>query len=83
MPLAYSAFPVSQQLHMLSDIAKTYYDRPHTHSWTDVSQENLRDRVSYTIALEKGATDSIATYYSYDTHGNVKTIWHAIPSLGL
>lgn len=31
--------------------------------------------------LEKGATDTIATYYTYDTHGNVKSLLQRVPGI--
>lgn len=49
---------------------------------TQFVQENTRSRVSSTFrykAMTSGYTDeSIETRYSYDEHGNVKSLWHQL-----
>lgn len=60
-----------------TDVVKTFYDLPFDNTW----QTYLRNRVSYTEVHEKGAPDVIATYYSYDIHGNVKSLVQQIPGL--
>jgi RHS repeat-associated protein len=74
------SFPLSSQ-YSLSDVVKTHYDMPCDHSPVDVDQVNIRGRVSYVEVLEKGSTDTIRSYYSYDIHGNVNTLWQSLPGL--
>lgn len=63
-----------------SQITKTYYEQPinsTVNAWFGSSgQENLRSRVASSIYSENGSPSSYdyATHYSYDIHGNVKTI---------
>lgn len=57
-------------------VTKTYYDLPSTAiSLQGFTQENLRKRVSYTTYDDDqdGLYDH-GTFYSYDIHGNVKTV---------
>lgn len=61
------------------EITKTYYDYS-INCFTDLPQENLRSRVSTSTFQEvDNSTDpcayDYATHYSYDVHGNVKTLY--------
>ncbi len=62
-------------------ITKTYYDAAATLPVTydgagTFSQDNLRNRVSYSTYQEApGSSYDNATYYSYDIHGNVKSLY--------
>lgn len=66
----------------IKDITKTYYDFPDPAIQATFPQQYLRNRVSYVQVLEKDAPDVIATYYTYDIHGNVKSLLQQIPGLG-
>lgn len=46
-----------------------------------LAQQNLRSRVSWVEVLDKGATVPTTTQYSYDIHGNVKTLLQQLPGL--
>jgi len=61
------------------DIIFTLYDQPYGVS--GIVQHELRNRVSYTIYQDVAAGLSYATYYSYDIHGNVKTLWQENPEI--
>ncbi|WP_192350836.1 RHS repeat-associated core domain-containing protein [Algoriphagus sp. Y33] len=63
------------------DITVTGYDTPKPGLHLKFTQEHLRNRVSYTAHLEKGKTDTLLTAYSYDPHGNVKSLLQQIPGL--
>ncbi|OOG76500.1 hypothetical protein B0E43_08415 [Algoriphagus sp. A40] len=63
------------------DITLTGYDSPKTGLHQKFTQDHLRNRVSWTAQLEKGKTDTLLTAYSYDTHGNVKSLFQQIPGL--
>ncbi|MDR7130070.1 RHS repeat-associated protein [Algoriphagus sp. 4150] len=63
------------------DITITGYDTPKAGLHQKFTQEHLRNRVSYTAHLEKGKTDTLLTAYSYDPHGNVKSLLQQIPGL--
>ena len=65
------------------DIAYTVYDLPYLFNppnpsglYPLVDQKNLRNRVSYTATkdLSTDVSHKIATFYSYDIHGNVDTL---------
>ncbi|PGH40308.1 MAG: hypothetical protein CRN43_03765 [Candidatus Nephrothrix sp. EaCA] len=62
-----------------ADVASTHYDAPAPKS--PVLQEYLRSRVSYTETIERNASDTVRTYYSYDPHGNVNLLLQKIPGL--
>lgn len=51
---------------------------------TDVEQEYLQNRISYTynITQDWPTVEFAATYYSYDVHGNVKKTYEYNPDLG-
>ncbi len=74
-------FPTATAVRILSDRTKTYYD--FAAPGAPMAQEYLRNRVSYVEVLDKGAvsTDVTATYYSYDIHGNVKSLLQQITGL--
>lgn len=75
-----AAFP-SGTVYTLSDITNTYYDLPNTAIQSTFTQQFLRNRVSWVEVRDKVANDVIATYYSYDIHGNVKSLLQQVPGL--
>jgi len=69
--------------HSLYDYTRTYYDEKcKCSNARGFAQYNLRSRVSYVEVFEKDATDTLATFYSYDIHGNVKALLQHLPKLG-
>lgn len=52
--------------YLLTDITRTYYDFGKPSVQEQFFQNNLRKRVAWAEVIEKNATDTIATYYSYD-----------------
>ncbi|UYQ95401.1 hypothetical protein MKQ68_09855 [Chitinophaga horti] len=63
------------------DITLTHYDTPYEGSGPVLFPKNLRNRVAWT-AVYNSAADAThlftaASFYSYDIHGNVGTIWQA------
>jgi Leucine-rich repeat (LRR) protein len=75
-----AAFP-SGTVYTLSDITNTYYDLPNAAIQATFTQQFLRNRVSWVEVRDKVANDVIATYYSYDIHGNVKSLLQQVPGL--
>jgi RHS repeat-associated protein len=67
--------------YLLSDITKTHYDFERGQVISTFPQQFLRTRVAWMEVINKGATDTIATYYTYDVHGNVKALMQHIPGL--
>lgn len=79
---------IIQDLDNREQVTRTVYDKAYG---TDVSQpvdildglvqqKNLRNRVSYTMTLNKAADQlnyHAATFYTYDIHGNVDTLVQA------
>ncbi len=61
----------------LSNITKTFYDDLTGSTPGNIIQENLRGRVVQT------ENENISTYYSYDVHGNVKSLAHLAPRFGM
>lgn len=65
--------PTEQMTH-------TVYDQPQTNVFDPslFPQLNVRNRVSYTYTLQSSSTANwdMATFYSYDVHGNVSTLMH-------
>ena len=63
-------------------ITQTVYDIPYSPLYGQyISQQNLRNRVSYTVLYNQAADTSYlnrnpasASYYTYDIHGNVDTL---------
>ncbi len=76
------SFPLSSQ-YSLSDIIRTHYDIAYQNPPGDIAQVNIRSRVSYVEVMEKGTLDTTRSYYSYDIHGHVKTLWQSLPGLGI
>ncbi len=66
------------------EVTKTYYDAQNILSGL-YQQENLRKRVATTTFEDaydgNDFTYNHATHYSYDIHGNVKTLWQENPQL--
>lgn len=65
-----------------TEVTKTYYSNPATLPTTydgagTFSQLNLRNRVAFTTYQDNGSAISFdhATYYSYDVHGNVNSLY--------
>lgn len=79
--LSDNTFPVASGSFVLSDVTNTYYDLPNAAIQATFPQTFLRTRVSYVEVREKGTSDVIATYYSYDIHGTVKSLLQQIPQL--
>ncbi len=73
------SFPQATASFVCTDQVWAYYDQ--SKNRRDFTQENLRTRVSYSAILENGRTDTVGTYYSYDRHGNVKSVLQVIPGL--
>jgi RHS repeat-associated protein len=67
--------------YVLSDVTKTHYDFGCGKMAGIFSQRFLRARVAWVEVIDKGATDTTATYYTYDVHGNVKSLLQHIPGL--
>lgn len=67
--------------YTLKDVTKTFYDFPHP-SLPQFPQQFLRNRVAWVEVHEKDAPSVVATYYSYDIHGNVKSLLQQIPGMG-
>lgn len=71
-----------------TDITRTFYSTvvPGITYPGNKPQRNLQNRVSYSFTDRDGNTgtinDLVATYYSYDPHGNVEWIIQDIPELG-
>jgi len=61
--------------HTLSEQTITVYDN--AVGTGSLTQENLRSRVTTTY------NDEIATHYTYDVHGNVKSMQHQIKQFGV
>jgi len=63
-----------------TEVTKTFYDDVASISIPGFTQDNLRNRVSYTIYLDKldrsNYTNAYehASYFNYDIHGNVKNM---------
>ncbi len=69
--------------YAFSDVTRTHYDFAKPSLALLFPQQYLRSRVSWVEVIEKDATDTIATFYSYDLHGNVKSLAQDQPGLGL
>jgi RHS repeat-associated protein len=74
------AFPASPTF-TLTDVANTHYDFPDQSIQSTFTQNNVRNRVAWVELLEEGQTEPVITYYSYDIHGNVKSLLQHIPGL--
>ena len=66
------------------EITRTYYDRArYSHILKDFRQEHLRPRVATATYQDKaGETYDRATHYSYDIHGNVKSLVQEVKAHG-
>lgn len=72
-------------------ITKTFYDERKTGSIglgvnaetieANIQQDNLRKRVAATYAYDVYGGDPVATFYSYDMMGNVKSLLQKLPGL--
>lgn len=69
------------QSYVLTDITRTHYDFANATIQPTFAQQQLRTRVAWVEVLDKGKADAAATYYSYDIHGNVKSILQQVPDL--
>jgi RHS repeat-associated protein len=65
----------------LTDITRTHYDFANATIQPTFYQQQLRNRVAWVEVLDKNKNDVAATYYSYDIHGNVKSLLQQIPDL--
>ncbi|MEJ1241753.1 RHS repeat-associated core domain-containing protein [Chryseolinea sp. T2] len=63
---------------LLSDITRTHYDFANEKVSNTLQQTNLRTRVSYVEVIDKWQ-DTTRTFYSYDIHGNVKSMLQSLP----
>ncbi|WP_027003140.1 RHS repeat domain-containing protein [Hugenholtzia roseola] len=72
------AFPTNAQNK--TELTQTLYDYP-TAQTEGLPQTFLRGRVSSVSVKEDGQTVSSRSTYSYDVHGNVKTLWQKVPEL--
>jgi len=67
-----------------TEVTRTFYDNTILNI-ADINQENLRNRVADVTYSDVFDTDSTiynyASHYSYDIHGNVKTLWQDNPAL--
>lgn len=74
-------WPQAEQ-YALTDITRTHYDLPAVAlAEAGFAQSYLRTRVSWVEVVDKNYADTVATYYSYDVHGNVKSLQQYIPGL--
>ncbi|HAC23524.1 MAG TPA: hypothetical protein DCE81_01270, partial [Cytophagales bacterium] len=64
-----------------TDITRTYYDLPNASIQPTFTQQQLRNRVSWVEMLEKGKPEPVLTFYSYDIHGNVRSLLQQLPGL--
>lgn len=57
-------------------VTRTFYDVAYTPIATELAQQNLRNRVSYTSITQSNSATAYnsATFYTYDIHGNVDTL---------
>jgi YD repeat-containing protein len=76
-------FPIRSD-YELADITHTYYDEGYSdmeNVLAGFAQENLRRRVSYVQVYDTEAATPVSTWYSYDAHGNVKTLLQDVQGL--
>jgi len=64
-----------------ADVTNTHYDNPNDAITSKLLQQNLRARVSWVGVANQNSPDKSVTYYSYDIHGNVKSLLQQIPGL--
>ncbi|MBL3655119.1 RHS repeat domain-containing protein [Fulvivirga sediminis] len=77
-----SIFPEALD-YELSDVTKTFYDDLSPKIQSDLQQKHLRSRVSWTEKIDPLSSDTVATYYSYDSHGNVNSLIQDLPGLAI
>lgn len=71
-----------QQSRVRSQITRTEYDKQYNQPAQSFYGENTRGRVSrVTFRQSEGNTYQHAYYYSYDIHGNIKTMLTEVPVL--
>ncbi|MGB5976767.1 MAG: RHS repeat-associated core domain-containing protein, partial [Cyclobacteriaceae bacterium] len=75
------AFPQAAS-YTLEDITYSYYDSPNPGIQNEFAQQQTRNRVSWMEAVDAPGADTVATYYSYDIHGNVKALLQKLPGIG-
>jgi RHS repeat-associated protein len=76
-----AAFP-DQGAYSLTDITRTHYDLPAQKALdAGFVQQHLRSRVSWTEVMDDPSAEGVATFYSYDIHGNVKTLQQKLPGI--
>jgi RHS repeat-associated protein len=74
------AFPREQE-YVLTDITRTHFDFADPNVIDSFPQHNVRGKVSYTEILAKNTSDTVRTYYSYDIHGNVRSLLQKVPGI--
>ncbi|MBT1699185.1 hypothetical protein KK083_19975 [Fulvivirgaceae bacterium PWU4] len=77
------SFPRAED-YALNDVTRTRYDIADPVLMADAgfTQTFLRGRITSVEAITKDITDTVVTYYSYDPHGNVKSLLQQLPGLG-
>ncbi len=75
-----ASFPDSK-MYTLNDVVRTHYDFESPMVEKEFKQENLRTHVSYVEVMDGDLNNAVATYYSYDIHGNVKSILQQVPGI--
>lgn len=76
-----AVFPLADD-YAIHNIVRTYYDHPSPHIQQNINQEHLRNRIAWTEVIDNTVVDTMATYYSYDAHGNIKTLLQQLPHIG-
>ncbi|TRX59117.1 hypothetical protein FNH22_11375 [Fulvivirga sp. M361] len=71
-------FPLATS-YPLKDVTHTYYDFPDPRIQQNLSQEHLLSKVSWVEVIDDPTADTVATYYSYDIHGNIKSTLQKLP----
>jgi RHS repeat-associated protein len=77
--LEQAAFPGSA--FTLRDVTQTFYDAPDPRLAPRFTQQQLRNRVSWTEATDALSPDTVRTHYSYDVHGNVRALVQHLPAV--
>ena len=73
-------FPVATT-YSLTDVTTTHYDNPNPMIQSVFAQSNLRSRVAWVEVTDATRTDTVRTYYTYDIHGNVRSLLQNVPGL--
>ncbi len=72
----------------VTDRTKIFYSTSNLQTAADpasavvVDFENVRNRIWKTESYDASTSDVVRTFYSYDVHGNVKTLVQEVPPLG-